>query len=102
MYGVYGWWDKTSKRIGSLHVECGCDPFERHSSERMKDSGATAYHSWFLLGWPYGSSPPATTRFAGSTACTASPTAFTMSRYLLALTGLMSRLRLGSFQTWNT
>src|SRR5437660_8686746 len=100
MYGVYGWWDQTSKWIGSWHVECGCDPFERHSSERMKANGATAYHSRFLLfGWPYGSTPPATTRFAGSTACTASATAFTMSRYLLALTGLMYRLRFGSFHT---
>ena len=46
----------------------------------MKASGATEYHFCFLLfGWPNGSSAPATTRFDGSTACTASATALTIA-----------------------
>ena len=40
--------------------------------------------------------------FARSTPCTALAKAFTIPRYALALTGARSRLRFGSFQTWNT
>ncbi len=69
----------------------------------MNASGATEYHFCFLLfGCPNGSSAPATTRFVGSTAWTASATALTIARYVLALTGFRSRLLFTSFQTWNT
>ena len=47
----------------------------------MKASGETEYHFCFLLfGWPNGSRSPATTRFDGSTECTASATALTIAR----------------------
>jgi hypothetical protein len=69
----------------------------------MKASGRIEYQLRLgLFSWPKGSSPPATTMFDPSTACTESATAFTMSRYVLALTGLISRLRFGSFQTSKT
>src|SRR5690242_5237699 len=100
---VYGWCDQASKCTGVVHVACGCAPFERQRKERMNASGDTECHLCFLLfGWANGSSPPATTMFVGSTACTASATALTIARYVLPVTGFRSRLRLGSFHTWNT
>jgi len=35
----YGWCAQTSKCTLALHVECGCDPFEMQSIDRMKASG---------------------------------------------------------------
>ena len=78
---VYGWCDQTSNLILSWHVACGCAPFERQSSERIQGSGQAENHFCFLVfGWPNGSRPPATTRFAGSTAWTPSATALTIAR----------------------
>src|SRR5579884_202167 len=100
---VYGWWDQTSKWTVALQVGCGCFPFDKQRSERMKASGLCEYHFCFLpFGCPNGSRSPAMTTLFGSTACTALATALTIPRYLVALTGPRNRLLFTSFQTWNT